>query len=122
VKSAIAIAATCALALPTAGRAAEPFVILGPGTETCAQFTADPGGQPQFTQWALGFISGINSTASGLERNAGKALQSPVDANAWLKKYCASRPHELLATAALALRTAFLDRPGERKAVTPAGR
>jgi hypothetical protein len=85
-----------------------PLVVLGEGSTTCGEFTANPSIQIAMTQWVLGYISGRNRegrTPDG--RTIGYSLRNPSTALSWLQSYCNSHSLDLLVKAAEDLRNDF---------------
>jgi hypothetical protein len=76
----------------TNGATAEPALLLSSGRQPCGDFVAAlPQSQQIFEAWAVGFISGQNSTDVGAMRSAGSGW-TPDSVMVWLKGYCSEHP------------------------------
>jgi len=96
--------AVIAIMMTTGGPATELPAILSTGSLPCGDFVAAQGQSQQlFLAWALGYVTGQNSMATGAMRGAGRGwTQDSVTLS--LKNYCSQHPLEPFAKAADKLR------------------
>jgi hypothetical protein len=81
----------------------DAFMVYGPIKTSCGTFTASSGATRHALEWWLqGFVSGVNYARVG-GRGPVLANTDPGGVAAWVAKYCADRPLELLPTAAISL-------------------
>lgn len=108
------VAAIAFLMLATQpARPAEPptdktYVVLGDGSLTCGEFTAHSEAQMEITQWALGYITGINARADKQNRLVGHSLHDSTTAEEWMRTYCSGHPLDHILQAAEKLRDDFI--------------
>jgi hypothetical protein len=102
-----------ALAMTVSARAEqpeEPFLVLSVGSSTCGTFVrSDRNTKELYLGWAVGFITGLNSRASGRDRYAGQGWERNASL-VWLENYCTQNPLAPFIAAAEHLRDALSDR------------
>jgi hypothetical protein len=95
------------VALSATSAFAQPFLTLSDGIKSCGAFvSAGPQEKEMFLGWALGFISGANSLASGRDRSAGFGWNREA-AVGFLESYCSANPEQPFGVAVIALRNSL---------------
>jgi len=102
----VAIAALAMLGCSSPALAANPVMIVGNGTRSCAEWTSnltDPTGVTTIAMeaWMGGFITAFNSYGAGRSGDILNGMTSDA-VWTWMDHYCRANPQDQLAVAAVA--------------------
>ncbi len=93
------------------------FVVYGPADVSCGQFTSALGTRrATYEWWALGFLSGVGWTRAGEVRLKDTDSEGAI---AWVAKYCAEHPLDMVVDAAKSLVAELEPKPKANEVLGP---
>src|ERR1700681_90782 len=75
---------------------ADPVMIAGIGSKSCAYWSSTPALQSEGEKWALGFWSGLNYVAA-VTKQQNQLIIDPQEMLVQIEKMCSQRPSQSLA-------------------------